>query len=97
MVHVALGEPCELLADIAGQIQCPALFLHGEADALVPWGHAHAIHERITAAGGFSRWETVAGAGHMLIDYQASDLARRIQDSVNSWRASCSGAPNSGS
>jgi pimeloyl-ACP methyl ester carboxylesterase len=78
MVHVALGKPCELLADTARHIKCPTLFLHGEADALVPWRYAHAIHERIVHAGGSSRWEIVAGAGHMLIDYQASELVRHI-------------------
>ena len=75
MVHVTRGYPCAQLFDGAPDIRCPTLFLHGQEDAIVPARYARAIHERIVGAGGNSQFHLVRGAGHMLIDYQASELA----------------------
>jgi len=78
MVHVTLGRPCAKLWASAPSIRCPTLFLHGEADALVPARCATSIHERIVDAGGRSHFQLVPGAGHMLIDYQAAEVADTI-------------------
>jgi len=79
MVHVALGRPCAQLLQRAAEIRCPTLFVHGAEDALVPARCARAIHERIVNAGGRSHFELIPGAGHMLIDYQAAELAELIR------------------
>jgi pimeloyl-ACP methyl ester carboxylesterase len=78
MVHVALGRPSEQLLRSASEIRCPTLFLHGQQDALVPARCAEAIHERILNAGGRSRFELVPNAGHMLIDFQATEVADSV-------------------
>ena len=75
MVHVTLGRPCAQLFDAAAAIQCPTLFLHGSADAIVPAKYARCIHERILTAGGASQFQLVPGAGHMLMDSRATELA----------------------
>jgi len=82
MVHVALGRPCDQLLESAADIGCPALFLHGRDDALVPVACARAIHERIVAAGGESELRVIPDAGHMLLDYQAARVADAIRELV---------------
>jgi len=79
MVHVTLGRPCAQLFELAPAIRCPALFVHGTRDAVVPANSARCIHERIVAAGGDSQFQILPGAGHMLMDYQATDLANVIR------------------
>lgn len=78
MVHVTLGRPCAQLFASAPAIRCPTLFLHGSEDALVPVSSARLIHERIVSAGGRSQFQLVPGAGHMLIGYQAADVANIV-------------------
>jgi len=78
-VQVAQELPCELVAEAAARIRCPTLFLHGERDALVPSHHARNIHARILAAGGTSNFEIQPRAGHLLIRYQAAQVAPRIR------------------
>jgi pimeloyl-ACP methyl ester carboxylesterase len=78
MVHVALGRPSARLFDSAPSIRCSTLFLHGRQDALVPARCAESIHHRILRAGGQSEFQLVPGAGHMLIDYQAPEIAQLI-------------------
>jgi pimeloyl-ACP methyl ester carboxylesterase len=78
MVHVALGRPSARLFDSAPNIRCPTLFLHGQQDALVPARCAESIHHRILNAGGQSEFQLLPGAGHMLIDYQATEIAQLI-------------------
>jgi pimeloyl-ACP methyl ester carboxylesterase len=78
MVHVTLGRPCAQLFDSAPNIRCPTLFLHGSEDVLNPARYARSIHERIMDAGGSSQFHLVPGAGHMLIDFQATDLANVV-------------------
>jgi pimeloyl-ACP methyl ester carboxylesterase len=75
MVHVTLGRPCVQLFESAPEIRCRTLFLHGRVDALVPAGCAKSIHERILNAGGRSQFHLLPNAGHMLIEYQAADVA----------------------
>jgi pyruvate dehydrogenase E2 component (dihydrolipoamide acetyltransferase) len=75
MVQVALGQPCAQLLAAASEIRCPTVILHGAADALVPLACAQSIHDCILRAGGRSHFQTIPGAGHMLLDYQASLLA----------------------
>ena len=74
MVQVTLGRPSAQLLHSAPQIRCPTLFIHGSEDALVPVRCALAIHDRIVTAGGRAQFQLVLGAGHMLIQYQASEL-----------------------
>jgi 3-oxoadipate enol-lactonase len=87
MVHVALGRPCAQLFESASGIRCPTLIIHGQEDALVPAKHASTIHERILGGGGCSRLHLLPNAGHMLIRYQAAQLAalvdRTFETSVN--------------
>jgi len=61
----------------------PALFLHGEEDALVPPRFARSIHERIVSGGGRSTFRLVPGAGHMLVDFQAAEVAACIADFIS--------------
>ncbi|HWP04655.1 MAG TPA: alpha/beta hydrolase [Polyangiaceae bacterium] len=88
MVHVALGKPCERLLQAAGDIRCPTLFLHGTDDAIVPSSCARAIHDRIVGAGGTSHFELIDGAGHMLMEHQAADVARHVRHHLSAWEAS---------
>jgi pyruvate dehydrogenase E2 component (dihydrolipoamide acetyltransferase) len=78
MVQVALGDPCEQLMRSAPSIQCPTWFIHGERDILVPPAHAKRIHDRIRQAGGRSQFQLIPNAGHMLIHFQASQIADSI-------------------
>ena len=78
MVHVALGQPCAKLLRSASGIRCPTLFIHGSNDAVVPANCARAIHERISESGGTSVFHSLQGAGHMLIQEQAPELANMI-------------------
>lgn len=78
MVDVALGRPCDRLLAGASSIRCPVLFLHGELDQLVPSGCARTIHREIERAGGHSRFEMLHGAGHMLLEFQATEVAARM-------------------
>lgn len=78
MVRLALGRPSDQLRDRAARIQCPALFLHGQDDALVPFHCARSIHERILGGGGRSELIVLPRAGHMLVAYQAAPVAEHI-------------------
>ena len=82
MVQVTLGQPCVQLLHSAVEIRCPTLFLHGREDAQVSAGCAKSIHDRIVRAGGRSHFELLPGAGHMLINYQATDLVNAILRSL---------------
>ena len=86
MVHVTRGRPCAQLLRSAPEIRCPTLFLHGAQDALVPAEYVKAIHDRISNAGGQSRFELVPGAGHLLINFQANHLADMICSSLTGVR-----------
>jgi len=83
MVHVTHGRPSAQLLRSAADIRCPTLFLHGSEDALVPASHARVIHERIAKGHGRSQFHLLPGAGHMLIHYQASELAELIIASLS--------------
>lgn len=78
MVDVTLGNPCEQLLRCAGNIRCRVLFVHGECDALVPVQCARTLHDRIGSAGGRSEIFVVPAAGHMLIEFQASEVVEQI-------------------
>jgi pimeloyl-ACP methyl ester carboxylesterase len=66
MVRVALGDPCQALAENVASITCAVTFVHGELDALVPPRHARNLHELRTTAGQQSTFVLVPNAGHML-------------------------------
>lgn len=66
MVRVALGDPCQALAENVASITCAVTFVHGELDALVPSRHARNLHELRAAAGQQSTFVLVPNAGHML-------------------------------
>ena len=78
MQRLALGRPCQELFTSAPNIRCRVLFLHGRDDKIVPVGRARAIHERIEQRGGASRFEVLEHAGHMLIEFQATEIAASI-------------------
>ncbi len=85
MVHVTLGRPCEQLLESASSIRCPTLIIHGAEDALVPMACARSIHDRIAAGGGCSHFEVIPSAGHMLIEYQATQLVEMILRHMSTW------------
>jgi pimeloyl-ACP methyl ester carboxylesterase len=93
MVHVALGHPCQQLLDSAPRICCPTLFLHGQEDALVPIKSARSIHDAILAAGGRSEFRLFASAGHMLLDYQAAEVAQAVDQFLIRSEARDTGGP----
>jgi len=84
MVHVAQGRPCQQLLAAAADIRCPVLFLHGDADALVPAGCARVLHDRMVAAGGRTQFQLWPGSGHMLLHFQATQVGASIARFVNS-------------
>ena len=83
MVHVALGHPCAQLLKSAKRIRCPTIVVHGDQDALVPAISARSIHDEILRAGGRSEFQLVERGGHMLIEYQAQELADIVLRSVS--------------
>ena len=84
MVHVAKGRPCAQLLAAAPDIRCPVLFLHGDADALVPARYARVLHDRIRDAGGRTEFQLLPASGHMLLYFQAAQVSARIARFVNS-------------
>jgi pimeloyl-ACP methyl ester carboxylesterase len=84
MVHVAQGRPCEQLLAAAPDIRCPVLFLHGDADALVPARCARVLHDVIRDAGGRTEFQLLPASGHMLLHFQAPQVAASIARFVNS-------------
>lgn len=80
MVHCAVGRPCAALLRAAPEIRCPALFIHGSNDAVVPVKFARAIHERMAESGGLTHFYVLQGAGHMLLHHQAAELADIITE-----------------
>lgn len=78
MVDVTLGRPSEQLLRSAVNIRCRVLFMHGERDALVPVQCARNLHDRISSAGGRSEMLVLPAAGHMLIEFQASEVVAQI-------------------
>jgi len=84
MVDVSLGRPCDRLLASAASIRCPVLFLHGAVDQLVPVECARTIHHQIRQAGGDSRFEVLQGAGHMLLEFQAAEVAARMAQFMHS-------------
>ena len=78
MVQVALGASSQKLLQQADQIRCPhtlCAWRRGRAGAP---RYARAIHDRIAQAGGSTRFETLPGAGHMLLQQRASELATLV-------------------
>jgi pimeloyl-ACP methyl ester carboxylesterase len=84
MVEAAADDPCGLLLRSAPAIHCPALFLHGDRDTLVPARYARTIHDAIVASGGRSRFRVIEGAGHMLIEQHAKQLATLVMEFIQS-------------
>jgi pimeloyl-ACP methyl ester carboxylesterase len=78
MQRLTLGSPCRALLASASNIGCRVMFLHGQNDRIVPVACARTIHDRIQSAGGHSRFEVLPGAGHMLIEFQAAEIAASI-------------------
>lgn len=66
MVQVARGEPSEQLRHQAENIRAPALFVHGADDQIVPLRHAQAIFDIVSRSSPASRFEVIAGGGHMM-------------------------------
>jgi len=82
MVQVTRGNPCQSLRLSAAHVRCPVLFVHGRKDALVPVACPLTIHDAIAAAGGRSSFVVLEGAGHMLIEQQAAEVAGHITQFV---------------
>ncbi len=86
MVKVSYGNPHKKLKEGAEKIQCPALFIHGSKDKLVPSKCARNIHDLILSSGGQSNFELIPEAGHMLIDFQVEECVGFIQQFIKQSR-----------
>ncbi|MBY6241111.1 alpha/beta fold hydrolase [Methylosinus sp. Sm6] len=86
MADAACGGPSEQLLHGAEKIRAPALFLHGEDDALTPVAYAHTLFAAIQGAGGGASFEVISGAGHMLHTTHAADVNRRISEWIRRVR-----------
>jgi pimeloyl-ACP methyl ester carboxylesterase len=95
MVQLTFDSPCDQLYEAAPRIRCPALFVHGDRDALVPARYARNVHERIVAAGGRSEFHLLAQAGHMLLEFQSAAVMEHIARMLNAVRPAAS-APGVG-
>jgi pimeloyl-ACP methyl ester carboxylesterase len=60
------------------------LFLHGDADALVPARCARVLHDRISDAGGRTEFQLLPASGHMLLNFQAAQVGASIAHFMNS-------------
>jgi pimeloyl-ACP methyl ester carboxylesterase len=78
MVRMSRARPCQQLEACAAQIRAPVLFIHGQHDRTVPFVHAQRIHKLVEDAGGSSRFELMADAGHLMIRFQAKQLVATI-------------------
>lgn len=59
-------------------VKCTVLKMHGDSDSLVLLARAKGLRERIVANGSCSSIHVVPMTGHMLVHYQAEELAVRI-------------------
>ena len=81
----ARDRPCTLVS-ISGDIEAgwvgtqpiSALFVHGDADQLVPYESAVSAVQLITANGGNAQLITIAGAGHEITGVPAADIERDV-------------------
>jgi pimeloyl-ACP methyl ester carboxylesterase len=80
MVDVSRGEPSLLLKQLAPQIRCKILIVHGENDAVVPVRCARSLYATLSPDHPGARLRVLPGAGHMLALYQADQCARLIVD-----------------
>ncbi len=80
MADVACGSPSAQLLRDAEKIRAPVLFLHGADDALVPIAHAKTLFAAMKNAPGAASFETIQGAGHMLLATDALEVNRRITE-----------------
>lgn len=87
MVQVAVGDPCQELLTSAPAIRCPVSFIHGQQDRLVPPSCARNIHRAISDSGGRSRLRELPRAGHMLIEFQANEVAEQLRQLLGANRA----------
>jgi pimeloyl-ACP methyl ester carboxylesterase len=87
MVQCAQGSPNASLLAAAARISCPVLFLHGSEDKVVPVACAEAIHRRLVADGRRSRFEVLERAGHLFIEFQAAEIARRTTEFIRECEA----------
>ena len=87
MVQVAVGDPCRELLASASAIRCPVSFVHGQEDRLVPTSCAHNIHRAILDSGGRSRLCELPRAGHMLLEFQASEVTEQLRQMLGADRA----------
>lgn len=75
---ILVRSPFDSAARI-GRVRCPILFLHGDADALVPIASGRAL---AACAPGTPTFHAVAGAGHNDLIPLCSDYDRRIAEFV---------------
>lgn len=80
MADAACGSPSAQLLRDAEKIRAPVLFLHGADDALVPIAHAETLFAAMKNAPGAASFETIQGAGHMLLATDALEVNRRITE-----------------
>jgi pimeloyl-ACP methyl ester carboxylesterase len=78
MGYLAQGDPCRVLLDNASRIMAPVLFVHGEAERLVPVSCARSIYDCVVRNGRPVRFVTIPGAGHMLMESHPAELLREI-------------------
>ncbi len=77
MARVARGDPCGQLARDAARIRVPVLFIHGDADRLVPASYPLALH-RILQQHTRSEFHVLERCGHMLQLSHAAAIRRLV-------------------
>lgn len=90
MARVARDRPCRKAAEYATAEGGPALFIHGEGDAVVPTRLAHNLFALVKGASDGSRFVLLAG-GHML---HLSD-AESLRPLLDEWLRSAPDATES--
>jgi pimeloyl-ACP methyl ester carboxylesterase len=80
MALVASGDPCGQLARGAARIRSPSLFVHGDADRLIPVANSRRLYDTIAQAS-YAEFHELNGAGHMLHISHAD----RIAELVHAW------------
>ncbi len=80
MARVTKGSPCDVLEGGALDIHVPTVFVHGDADPVVPIRHARGIYDRMARAGRPVRFIALDGVGHMIAEQEAGRCVRAVRE-----------------
>jgi pimeloyl-ACP methyl ester carboxylesterase len=85
MALLARDRPCEQLARTATALRAPTLFIHGDADEIVPMSYARTLYDAIPRTT-HSTFRVVPEAGHMVHETHA----RQVRELLLQWIAEIS-------